>query len=232
LRQLDHFDILEYCLGFEKPNFPTLLENCHLVSIYVEREKDHPALWSELGFSILQRKKAQEHITKPGDHSETLMQSASFGHLRVQENMRFLNLKEDSRDIHSHRNRFGQTRFSTEQEAKWILKGVLTGQPIVLLTYYEDHDSHILPGLLELPLDDFGCILATISTQRIARERNIDWYMEKRKDLEDVSRFLGFKCEDLDGPTNYAGFNMVAAIQMAMRSKIRSAEIPLQTKVN
>ncbi|KAH9876695.1 hypothetical protein J1614_003827 [Plenodomus biglobosus] len=231
LRPLDHFDILEYCVGFDKPDFPKLMEDCVLLSLSVENQKPYPIRWAELGISTLQRKEAQKHIARPGEHSEALMKCASFCHIRIEENMRFLNMKEDAKDRHSHRNRFGQTCFTSEKDAKDILSEVLIDKPIVLLVFNENENPYSLSWSLELPPEMFNSVVATISTQRIAREQNIDWNMEKRKNLEDIGKSLGFQCENLDGPSNQAGFNLVAAIQIAMRARIKLSKIPLQTKV-
>ncbi|KAI8931702.1 hypothetical protein NX059_011347 [Plenodomus lindquistii] len=232
LRQLDHFGILEYCLGFDKPGLPKMTDNFTLVSMHVEHDRMRPTLWSEVGFSILHRKEAKKHVVTPGDHSENLMKCAYFRHIRVEENMRYLNIRGQAKDLHNRHNRFGETRFTSELEAKAILLDALSGRPVVMLTFQEGCNRHDLPEFLQLPPNALDCVVATISTQRIARERGIDWRTDKRTDLGVICKSLGFRCDDLDGASNYAGFNLVAAIQMAMRWRFEPSKIPLQTKIN
>lgn len=232
LKPLAHFDILEYCLGFENSSFPKIMECCVLLSLIIDPSKQEKNLWSEVGFSVVRRKKTQEHIENPGDHSEAMMKSVSFHHMRIKDNMRYLNSVQYATDPNQFRNRFGETRFTEMKEARKEVEDIFRGQPVVLLAFTEQDKSVAFPELLQALPDIFDNFVAIISTQRIARERGIDWNPENPMTFEKLCEYLGYKCQSLDGPSNYAGYNMVAAIQMAMRSRIPLAKISLQTKVH
>ncbi|KAG9193755.1 hypothetical protein G6011_03790 [Alternaria panax] len=245
----DKIEILEYCLGFDKPGAPALAEHVVLIALECGTFPKHLV---EVGLHILERKDARSRLWSPGPHSANILNNVAYHHLRLLGEAHFANRFEEPNMLED--NHFGTTRFVDHEEAKEFLQecfgrrvkmettipptyGPVTEEyaecefgPIVLLNFQK-------PQLRPLQ-STFGChpsiwknVVATINAREIATEQGFNWREDPRT-LQQLTGDLGISYPNSYTTADRAAYTLIDAVQMAMRPRFPPAQETIMSVVN
>ncbi|KAF1828496.1 hypothetical protein BDW02DRAFT_562934 [Decorospora gaudefroyi] len=244
-RGLEQTEIMEYCLGFDKPNAPSFAEHVLLIALACGGIDGNLPTILDLGLHTIQREDVRQRLSNPGPHSANVLRSIAYHHLRLEKTARHANRLPNPLDAES--NRFGVTRFVNGSEAKVLFEDSLcspiqqTAQqfedleplqfcPIVLLSH-NTLQFRILHDTLSLHPTTWQHVVATITTERIAHEQGFDWRGGPLS-LSQLTQDLKIEYPSPQSAADNAAYTILAAVQMVMRSKIPLAKESLQSVVN
>ncbi|EUC43403.1 hypothetical protein COCMIDRAFT_7162 [Bipolaris oryzae ATCC 44560] len=248
---MSHTEMLEFCLGFEKPNTPVLAEHVVLIAVQCgELSRERPALL-DIGIHTVKRRDMQEKCACPGPHSLNIVRNASYHHMCIQDNARYVNLLEVALD--SQKTCFGRTRFIDGKEAKVVLESFLR-QPVEPLPTGEEYcavsNKYLVPGACPIVILQDGTwqrhallntlgleqiigenTVSMISTLQIAREMGFGW-RDKALTLGQLATDLKIDFPEHRSAADFAAYTLITSIQMVMRPKIPLAKQPIQSVIN
>jgi hypothetical protein len=250
-QDMSQTDILEYCLGFDKPSAPALAKHMVLIALECGKLNEEPHSLLDIGLHIVRRQMMQEQCPYYGPHSLNLIRNISYHHMCIQNNAHYVNRLGPALD--SQRTRFGNTRFVKGEEAKEVLEeffhqpvGSVPPQeqdcripsdhpvsgpcPIIILNY-GIRQRHTLHNNLNLDQSIARNVVATISTQHIAYEKGFDWRPNALK-LSQLAKDLKIDFPEHQSAADRAAYSLITAIQMVMRPKIPLAKETIQSVVN
>jgi hypothetical protein len=252
---LKQADILEYCLGYDKPHAPALAEHVLLVALTCSNIDQAPRPMLGIGFHTTKRDDMQKHLENPGPHSMNILRNISYHHIRLSHNARFANGLPNPLEIEN--NRFGATRFVTIKEARKVLEDVLT-RPIDSWPGPQKLEyDHIVAEFVPVPIrycpvvllnfdtpqcaslqETFGFhpsiwqnVVATVSTKAIAQEQGLDW-RDEPSTLPQLTKDLKMEYPDVPSAADHAAFTLTDAVQMVMRPKIPLAKESIRSVIN
>ncbi|EDU49399.1 hypothetical protein PtrSN002B_007471 [Pyrenophora tritici-repentis] len=242
---LSQTEILEYCLGYDKPNAPKLAEQVILIALKCHSLDKQPYPLLEIGIHYLPRHVAKKELANPGPHSLNLLRRIAYYHIILEENARHANRLSDPRDAEI--NRFGATRFVNMDDARIVLGQMFrtvtmiespAGSkscvpslcPVVILNY----DVPQVPALqlaFEFDYSIAQSMVATINTKRINCELNCPWRSAEIP-LSQLTQDLKIESPDKQSAADQAAYALIDAIQLVMRWKIPRAKESIRSVIN
>tara|TARA_R110002003_G_scaffold180_6_gene14381 strand:+ start:7453 stop:8385 length:933 start_codon:yes stop_codon:yes gene_type:complete len=226
-RGMSGSDILEYGLGFEKTDAPTLAKSTIVVVMDFEKFEFEPRCLTEYGLNTFTRKEMMPILANPGPHGENLLRNIYYYHIRVQESAHYVNRKWCPGNPEN--NRFGITRFATKQQAKDFLTSCIAWPVdetnpdgnkclVIFLGHAVGNEIEMLQQELGVDPSVISNVVAIIDTQDIAREKGIRGRGQKiglghLMDVCDVS------FRDAHTAGNDAAYTIIGALQMVIEGK-------------
>lgn len=248
---MSHKEVLEFCLGFERPNTPILAEHVVLIAVQCGELYGERRALLDIGVHTVKRRGIQEKFASPGPHSLDIIRNVSYHHIIMQDNAYLVNLRGSPLD--SQKTRFGRTRYVDGKEAKVVLENFLR-QPVEPLLsrneYCSVSNKYLVPGACPIVILQDGSwqrhsllntlgleqitgenIVSMISTQRIACETGFGW-RDKTFTLGQLATDLKIDFPEFRSAADWAAYSLITSVQMVMLSKIPLAEQPIQSVVN
>jgi hypothetical protein len=254
--KLKHTEILEFCLGYDRPDAPALAEHVVVIALECGFLTQNSSSLLDIGLHEIQRNQMRDHLSSPGPHSANLLKNIAYYHLRMQHNAHFANCLPNPNDLED--NHFGITRFVDEEEAKKILDDSFVKRiksepeplmydpirdeyvtlesskcefrPIVLLGFCEPQIQRLYDTLRFCP-SILKNVVATISAQTIARDQGFDW-RGNIITLPQLSNDLGIDNLESKTAADHAAHTLIDVIQMVMRPKIPLAKESIRSVIN
>lgn len=238
-------EILEYCLGYEKPGAPDPAEDVVLIALKCRSldEEPHPLL--EVGVHFISRCDAKEVLEKPGPHSLKILRRIAYSHTIIKDNAHYTNRLPNPHEAEI--NRFGATRFVSKDDQKDLLEQIF-GQttssgsptasessipilcPVVLLSY-DVPQWHTLLDTFKFDSHMGKNVVAVISTKRIASEPGYRWGSATTT-LSQLTQELEIEYPAQQSASDQAAYALIDAIQLVMRPKIPLARESIQSVIN
>jgi hypothetical protein len=179
--------ILRHALGVESiPNAPPLMDHIIVNAIDCEsHEYDHDKL-TEIGLAAFEsnelRKLRVGGKQNIGPYAENLLKQIYFYHYHLKPNVHLLNKRFCPGD--PTKNRFGQTRFLSVQDAQSALKDAFQWPmdpekpelgycPVIFLGHSLSNDTQMLADSLNFSASVFGTVVRFIDTQNLAKSTGV-----------------------------------------------------------
>lgn len=225
---------LRFVLGLDNyPNAPRLAQEIIGNCIDTENNEWEQHKLMEVGLNAFTSTDLRKHIDEPGPNGEKLLKSIYYYHVRLRANAHLKNVRFCPGDPDA--NRFGNTRFTTDDETKDMLessfKWALNAEkpedgfcPTFLIGHAIQNDTNGRHGLEHtLGFDAYttGTVVATIDTQTMACELGI----RNPRPLAHIGNPIGLgdPCAHFQIPYrnahtagNDAAYTIIAAIFMAL----------------
>ncbi|EFQ91991.1 hypothetical protein CFE70_009381 [Pyrenophora teres f. teres 0-1] len=242
---LSQTEILEYCLGYDKPDAPKLAEHVILIALKCHSLDKPPYPLLEIGIHSISRHDTKKELSNPGSHSLNILRRIAYHHMIIEDNARHANRLPNPRDAEI--NRFGATRFVNMDDAKDVLDHMFRTPtmikspadskscipclcPLVILNY----DVPQLPALqlaFKFDASIAQSLVATINTKRISCELGCPW-RNAEVTLSQMTQDLKIECPDKQSAADQAAYALINAIQLAMRPKIPLTRESIRSVIN
>jgi len=226
-RSMSNSAILEYALGLEKLGAPELAKSTIVIIMDCEKFEYEPRCLTEYGLHTFTREEMAAVLTNPGAYGENMLHAIYYYHIRLLETAHYVNRKWCPGNPEN--NRFGVTRFATNQQAKDFLTHSIAWPvdatksdgdkcPVVLLGHAVDNELEMLRQLGVDP-SVISNVVAIIDTQKIAKEKGIYGRGNEISLATLMSRYdVSFRDSHTAG--NDAAYTMIAALQMVMGKEL------------
>jgi len=226
-RGMSNTAILRYGLGFDLPDAPALAKDTVVIVMDCEKFEHEPRCLTEFGLHTFTRKEMATALSNPGPHGENLLRQVWYYHIRLLETAHYVN--RTFCPGNPEKNHFGNTRFTTDQQAKdfltesfsWPINNVPgAGKcPVILLGHAVDNDVDMLR---ELGVDPsvISNVVAIIDTQKIARTQGVHGRGDKIG-LQALMEHYDVDFRDGHTAGNDAAYTMIGALQMVMKTELR-----------
>lgn len=232
-------DKLRVILGLVKAEHaPKLVGSIIVNSIDTEHYERNQSILMEIGINAFDAKSLRQHANSPGANGENLLKEIYYYHFRIKQHAQYINKKFCPGDPDS--NRFGNTRFTTLEEAKDMLTSSFVWDvdtkdpqgdkcPVILLGHDIRMDTNFLANSTGFDLFSTGTVVATIDTQQMAREMGISNPSGNPKDkiaLRDLVKQFDIPYRNPHTAGNDAAYTTISAIYMALYGRT----LPASTK--
>lgn len=238
-------EILEYCLGYEKPGAPDLAEDVVLIALrcHTLDEEPHPLL--QIGVHFISRHEAKVELENPGPHSSNILCQIAYSHTIIKENAHHANRLPNPREAEI--NRFGATRFVSIDDQKDVLERIF-GLPTmndsptasesdvpplcpVVLLGYDVPQWHTLLDTFTFDRFMGQNVVAVVQTKKIACEPGYRWH-SAAPTLSQLTQELEIEYPARQSASDQAAYALIDAIQLVMRPRIPLARESIQSVIN
>ncbi|KAF1998494.1 hypothetical protein P154DRAFT_416198, partial [Amniculicola lignicola CBS 123094] len=218
--------IIRHLLGHRIPGAPALLDSAIINCIDCESWEVSIAgrFLTEVGLVTFDSRDLQG-LSSPGAYAENIFKQAYFYHCRLTKNAHMQNLRYCRGD--PERNRFGCTRFVSEQELSQVLNSAFSWPidvhkpklgfcPVIFLGHAIHNDLRMLHESVDLSNEAMENVVATIDTQHLARAAGLDQQIS----LLNLVTCHEFAFRDAHTACNDAAYTLFCGIMTALAREL------------
>ena len=215
---------LRFILGLVKvENAPKLADSIVVNCIDTENYERDQSRLLEVGINAFESGSLRQHSSNPGPNGEKMLKEIYYYHFRIKENANYINKKFCPGNPDA--NRFGNTRFTTIDEAKNMLATsfsweITAGEPqggicpSVLIGHDIAMDTNGLARTIGFDPISSGTVVAMLDTQQMAREVGIynPAGRNNKIGLKTLAAHFDIPYRDAHIAGNDAAYTIIAAI--------------------
>ncbi|KAF2117088.1 hypothetical protein BDV96DRAFT_657137 [Lophiotrema nucula] len=236
--QIDDLTMIRHCLGSYIYDAPPLAQ--HVITNVIDTEiydKNGKQRLTELGIVPFDSRD-MGRLAELGEHGENYLRNLYYYHYRLAENAH-LGFKK-TREGKPATNRFGQTRFVTEQQARLLLENTFAWDidpqrpelgkcPVVLIGHGIHIDIQRLQKALGTDIYGLETMVRIIDIQNLACISGLN-PGDANIGLKTLSLRCGFAYRDPNTACNDAAYTAIAAVMMGLEYVLYANEPPLPSK--